>query len=80
MLPSAQQFLSANFHLLRAAEQALLTHWMSGVDRGTPEFHKVQCIQNFKSAAEALGFELVQRAAPPSPGGGRFDLEVDADV
>ena len=80
MLPEPKQFLSANFHLNAAAEQALLVHWMKDVAGGQPDYHKTDCIEQLKKAAEALGFEIIQRVAPPSPGGGRMDTPEEPGI
>lgn len=54
-LPSNEQFLTANFHLNRACDSALLVHWTKD------DYHKSECLKRFQEAAEALGLELVER-------------------
>jgi len=66
MLPTKEQFLTAQYHLQRAAEQALLVHWLKD------DFHKTECLEHFELAAQILGFDLVEIIPQTDAGAGRM--------
>lgn len=78
MLPTTEQFLRAKGHMQWGAERALLAHYTNSPSLA--DHHKADCIKELKAAAEALGFEIIQRVTPAAPGGGRMDVEVEADA
>lgn len=58
MLPTTEQFLRAKGHMQWGAERALLAHYTHSPN--LCEAHKVDCINELKAAAKALGYELVE--------------------
>ena len=60
-LPTKEQFLTAHYHLSRAAESAHLVHWIKD------DFHKNECLKHFEKAAQVLGFDLVEIIPIPIP-------------
>jgi len=65
-LPTREQFLTANYHLLRAAESAHLVHWIKD------DWHKTQCLKHLRKAAKALGYDLVEIIPRTDPAAGRM--------
>ena len=65
-LPTREQFLTANYHLSRAAESAHLVHWLED------DWHKTECLKDFRKAAEELGLELVEIIPQTDAGAGRM--------
>ena len=65
-LPTKEQFLTANYHLLRAAESARLVRWTKD------DWHKRECLKYFELAAEELGLELVEIIPQTDAGAGRM--------
>ena len=65
-LPTKEQFLSSQYHLQRAAEQALLVHWLED------DWHKTECLKYFRKAAEELGLDLVEIIPQTDAGAGRM--------
>ena len=73
MLPTLEQILRAKTHMQWGAERALIAYYCH-----TPslaDLHKVECIKELKEAAEALGYELVERV--PKTDGGPLKVAVD---
>lgn len=78
-MPSGTQFLDASFFLMSARDEARQAFLLTGTGLNVDSC-AVQCIEKMKAAAEALGFEMIQRVTPATRDGGRMDLAEIADA
>lgn len=67
MRADTMDYINAKIHAADCVEHCIVAYWDSSATNGNRAYHHSAAVGSLKKAADALGFDLVERAPAPSP-------------